>query len=85
MKSVTTLILNPVMGHLSSSYTTHLRPSLRMTSRYDFNIFSYESDVSVGLEISQQSHIADSQEMLQALNARFSLTKVFVLEQMKQP
>ena len=76
MKSVTTLVLNPAMGHLSSSYTTHLQPSLLMTSRYDFNIYSYESDVSLGLEISQQPQSTESNETPQSLNARFSLTKV---------
>ena len=68
-----TLVLNPVMGHLSTSYTTNVYPSLLMTSRYDFNIFSYDSDVSIGVQISPSN---ENSEADQTLRARFSLTNV---------
>ncbi|KAJ3359684.1 Mitochondrial distribution and morphology protein 10 [Kappamyces sp. JEL0680] len=50
MRSVTTLILNPIMGHLATSYSTSLNSVVTLSTRYDFNIYSYDSDVSVGVE-----------------------------------
>ena len=80
MESITTLVLNPVMGHLSSSYTTHLQPTLVMTTKFDFNVYSYESDVSVGLKISPSISDIDIR-IPQTLNARFSLSNVFSVTQ----
>ncbi|KAK5167517.1 Mitochondrial distribution and morphology protein 10 [Saxophila tyrrhenica] len=50
-----TLTLNPLMGNLSSSYAVKAGPNLSLCSRFDFNVYSYESDVSLGLELWQLS------------------------------
>ena len=50
-----TLTLNPLMGNLSSSYAVKAGPNLALCSRFDFNVYSYESDVSLGLELWQCS------------------------------
>ena len=46
-----TLTLNPLMGNLSSTYAVKASPSLTLCSRFDFNVYSYESDLQVGMEL----------------------------------
>lgn len=36
------------MGHIRTSYTTSV-DHLTMATRYDFNVFSFESDLAVGI------------------------------------
>ena len=72
VQSVTTLVVNPIMGHLSTSYATSLSPVVSVSTRYDFNIYSYNSDISVGIEFSpiSKDHL---------LQGRFSLANVFLI------
>ncbi len=46
-----TLTLNPLMGNLSSTYSVKAGPSLALCSRFDFNVYSYESDLQLGCEL----------------------------------
>lgn len=46
-----TLTLNPLMGNLSSSYSVVASPLLSLSTRFDFNVYSYESDLVVGMEL----------------------------------
>jgi len=46
-----TLTLNPLMGNLSSTYAVKAGSNLALCSRFDFNFYSYESGVLVGLEL----------------------------------
>jgi distribution and morphology protein 10 len=39
---------SPLIGHLSSSLTSQIGSQLAVSSRYDVNVFSYESDWSIG-------------------------------------
>ncbi|EME86700.1 uncharacterized protein MYCFIDRAFT_77471 [Pseudocercospora fijiensis CIRAD86] len=48
------LTVNPLMGGLSSSYAVKAGPNLALCSRFDFNFYSYESDVVVGMELWQR-------------------------------
>lgn len=45
------LTLNPLMGNVSSSYAVKAGSDVALSSRFDFNIYSYESDVQIGLEL----------------------------------
>ncbi|KAJ2864057.1 Mitochondrial distribution and morphology protein 10 [Coemansia aciculifera] len=45
-----TCVLNPIMGHLSLAWTQQLRPSLCTAARYDFNVFSLNSELAAGVE-----------------------------------
>jgi distribution and morphology protein 10 len=47
----TTLTLNPLMGNLSSTYAVKAGPNLTLCSRFDFNVYSYESDLVIGGEL----------------------------------
>ena len=49
-----TLTLNPLMGNLSSTYAVKASTSLALCSRFDFNVYSYESGFQVGMELWRQ-------------------------------
>ena len=49
-----TLTINPLMGNLSSTYAVKAGPNLALCSRFDFNVYSYESDVMIGMELWQR-------------------------------
>ncbi len=46
-----TLTLNPLMGNLSTTYSVLASPMLALSSRFEFNVYSYESDLRVGTEL----------------------------------
>lgn len=46
-----TLTVNPLMGNLSSTYSVLASPLLTLSSRFDFNVYSYESELQVGTEL----------------------------------
>ncbi|CAE6505104.1 unnamed protein product [Rhizoctonia solani] len=45
-----TAILNPMMGHISAAYAARASRDLALCSRFDFNIYSYESEWTMGAE-----------------------------------
>ncbi|TKA23556.1 Mitochondrial distribution and morphology protein 10 [Salinomyces thailandicus] len=49
-----TLTVNPLMGNLSGTYSVKAGRDLSLSSRFDFNVYSYESDVVVGMELWQR-------------------------------
>lgn len=46
-----TLAINPILGHISSTYTVKTSVASTFCSRYDFNVFSYASNLSLGFEL----------------------------------
>jgi distribution and morphology protein 10 len=47
----TTLTLNPIMGSFSTTYAVKAGENLTLCSRFDFNAYSYESDLILGCEL----------------------------------
>lgn len=45
-----TAIFNPMMGHLSTAYAARVSRDLALCSRFDFNMYSYESEWTMGAE-----------------------------------
>jgi len=45
-----TATYNPIMGHLSTAYAAKASKDLSLCSRFDFNIYSYESEWTMGAE-----------------------------------
>ncbi|KZS97643.1 mitochondrial distribution and morphology protein 10 [Sistotremastrum niveocremeum HHB9708] len=45
-----TAIFNPMMGHISTAYAARVSRSLCLASRFDFNVYSYESEWTMGAE-----------------------------------
>jgi hypothetical protein len=48
--STITAIFNPMMGHISTAYAARVSRDLSVCSRFDFNIYSYESEWTMGTE-----------------------------------
>jgi len=46
-----TLTLNPLMGNLSTTYAVKAGRDLALCSKFDFNVYSYESDLMLGCEL----------------------------------
>ncbi|KAK4978301.1 Mitochondrial distribution and morphology protein 10 [Elasticomyces elasticus] len=46
-----TVTLNPLVGNLSSTYAVKAGRNLALCTRFDFNFYSYESDVQIGMEL----------------------------------
>ncbi|RKP03359.1 hypothetical protein CXG81DRAFT_24014 [Caulochytrium protostelioides] len=72
------LMASPMMGHASVAYTTSPTPRLRVATRYDVNVYSYESDWAIGFSFLPGA--ADGP----MLKARFSVTDGFGLKYMAQ-
>jgi len=45
-----TALFNPMMGHMSGAYTAQVSKDLSLSSRFDFNVYSYESEWTMGAE-----------------------------------
>ncbi|KAG8740921.1 Mitochondrial distribution and morphology protein 10 [Ceratobasidium sp. 428] len=45
-----TATFNPMMGHMSAAYAARASRDLALCSRFDFNIYSYESEWTLGAE-----------------------------------
>jgi distribution and morphology protein 10 len=54
-----TLTLNPLMGNLSSTYAVKAGPNLALCSRFDFNFYSYESELQLGCELWRRRSTTD--------------------------
>lgn len=50
-----TLTVNPLMGHISATYATKASDKVALATRFDFNTYSYESDVVLGCELWRSS------------------------------
>lgn len=48
--TVITATLNPMMGHLSTAYAARMARDVVVGSRFDFNVYSYESEWGIGGE-----------------------------------
>ena len=51
-----TLTVNPLMGNLASTYAVKAGKLLTLCSKFDFNVYSYESGFQVGIELWQRKH-----------------------------
>jgi mitochondrial distribution and morphology protein 10 len=45
-----TALFNPMLGHLSGAYSARVSRDLSLSSRFDFNVYSYESEWTMGTE-----------------------------------
>lgn len=48
---IMTLACNPILGQLSSTYTVKTSVASTFSSKYDFNLYSYASNLSLGFEL----------------------------------
>ncbi|EIN10609.1 mitochondrial distribution and morphology protein 10 [Punctularia strigosozonata HHB-11173 SS5] len=45
-----TALFNPMLGHMSGAYAARVSRDLSLCSRFDFNVYSYESEWTIGSE-----------------------------------
>lgn len=45
-----TALFNPMIGHISGAYAASVTRNLSLCSRFDFNVYSYESEWTMGME-----------------------------------
>ncbi|EGO01757.1 hypothetical protein SERLA73DRAFT_85616 [Serpula lacrymans var. lacrymans S7.3] len=45
-----TALFNPMMGHISTAYSARVSHDLSLSSRFDFNVYSYDSEWTMGAE-----------------------------------
>ncbi|KAF8897336.1 mitochondrial distribution and morphology protein 10 [Infundibulicybe gibba] len=45
-----TALFNPMLGHISGAYSARVSRDLSLCSRFDFNVYSYESEWTMGAE-----------------------------------
>ncbi|KAK7060292.1 Mitochondrial distribution and morphology protein 10 [Paramarasmius palmivorus] len=45
-----TALFNPMLGHLSAAYSARVSSDLSLSSRFDFNVYSYDSEWTMGAE-----------------------------------
>ncbi|KAJ7591213.1 mitochondrial distribution and morphology protein 10 [Mycena floridula] len=45
-----TALYNPMLGHLSSAYSARVSRDLSLSSRFEFNVYSFESEWTMGAE-----------------------------------
>ncbi|KAK7061549.1 mitochondrial distribution and morphology protein 10 [Favolaschia claudopus] len=45
-----TALFNPMLGHMSGAYSARVSQDLSLSSRFDFNVYSYESEWTMGAE-----------------------------------
>ena len=57
-----TMTISPLMGHLSTTYAIRAGPDAAFCSRFDFNIYSYESDLVIGCELWRRRPYAAAQQ-----------------------
>lgn len=53
-----TMTINPLMGTLSWTYALQARRSCSLATKFDFNVYSYESDWAVGMELWSKRRLA---------------------------
>ena len=57
-----TAMFNPIVGHMSGAYAAHVSRDLSLCSRFDFNVYSYESEWSFGAEWWTRRHKPKSEQ-----------------------
>ncbi|RDB23236.1 Mitochondrial distribution and morphology protein 10 [Hypsizygus marmoreus] len=45
-----TALFNPMLGHMSGAYSAQVSRDLSLSSRFDFNVYSFESEWTMGAE-----------------------------------
>ncbi|KAL4782234.1 hypothetical protein BJX76DRAFT_359131 [Aspergillus varians] len=78
-----TLTLTPLTGSLSTSYSLRASPNLSFSSRFGFNVYSWESEMVAGCELwrqSKKSKLAENDDGLE-----WARRKVRVWEPLASP
>lgn len=69
---------NPIFGHLATSYSAHVLKNLKLATRYDFNLYSLQSNLSLGLEFWNKSAAHDKSSTTVSLRDTYIPTQILV-------
>ncbi|KAF5363363.1 hypothetical protein D9756_000870 [Leucocoprinus leucothites] len=58
-----TCLFNPMLGHISTAYTAKTSRDLALSTRFDFNVYSFESEWTMGAEywLRRRPHFDDDE------------------------
>jgi distribution and morphology protein 10 len=74
-----TLTLNPLMGNLSTTYAVKAGRDLSLCSKFDFNVYSYESDFMIGCELwRMKTRVPQKRERSMAAKLAWRLDEVIL-------
>jgi len=59
-----TALFNPMLGHISGAYAARVSRDLSLSSRFDFNVYSYESEWAIGAEWWQRRNKSKSEPVV---------------------
>lgn len=72
-----TLTLNPLMGNISTTYAVKAGRDLSLCSKFDFNVYSYESDFMVGCELwRMKTKVPEKKERSMAAKLAWKLDEI---------
>lgn len=57
------LTVNPLMGNLTSAYAVKAGSDLTLCSKFDFNVYSYESGFQIGMELWKRKAIEAEEDL----------------------
>ncbi|CAE6527145.1 unnamed protein product [Rhizoctonia solani] len=82
-----TATFNPMMGHISAAYAARASRDLALCSRFDFNIYSYESEWTMGAEwwLRRASGKRFASEQQEEKEANSSNSEPVVLDEISPP
>jgi mitochondrial distribution and morphology protein 10 len=62
-----TVTVNPLMGQISASYAIKASQYSAFCSRFNFNLYSYESELVVGCELWQHGEVSQKELSVESL------------------
>lgn len=80
-----TLSWNPLFGHVSSTYSVKTSSGATFSSKYDFNLYSIESNLSFGCDLWRRGHTKQlDQRRTEPLDASNTNSSVFSKERVQK-
>ena len=80
------LTVNPIMGNLSTTYAVKAGRNLSLCSKFDFNVYSYESEVMMGCELwRMKARRARIQERSHAAKLEWRMDPPLAIEERFEP
>ncbi|KAJ7047569.1 mitochondrial distribution and morphology protein 10 [Mycena alexandri] len=70
-----TALFNPMLGHMSGAYSARVSRDLSLSSRFDFNVYSYESEWTMGAEWWMRSPLSEDTDDADPILPPLSETK----------
>jgi distribution and morphology protein 10 len=82
-----TCLFNPMLGHISTAYTAKTSRDLALSTRFDFNVYSFESEWTMGGEywLRRKPHFDEDKSPLEVIPSSNELSLEPVLKPVFHP